>query len=142
MPSTPCTTLICLEQNMNSLCGAGDVESCVAHLQLMARSKMPQERPITISDLNVVPIIISLYIKVCELYIDEVTLGNFNSSYLAEIVRVVSQEKGRGQCCIIPPCPPTPLLGLILIQSFLIPYFHIIITLYCNHALPNVGSMS
>ena len=53
-----------------------------------------------------------------------------------------SQEKGRGQCCIIPPCPPTPLLGLILIQSFLIPYFHIIITLYCNHALPNVGSMS
>ena len=79
---------------MNSLCVAGDVESCVAYLQLMARSKVSQERPITISDLNVVPIIRSLYIKVCELNVDEVALGNFNSSYLAEIVRVVSREKG------------------------------------------------
>ena len=91
-------TLISVEKNMNRVRDTGyvgDFDWWLWSTFWVLGSKTAQEGTIPIRNFDVVNVIIAFQLKVCEMDIDDMSLGNFDRFPLMKIVGVVVWEVGR-----------------------------------------------
>ena len=88
---------------MNGVCDAGQVRnsdpsvspSKFQSVRIVSCSEMSQRCAIAISYVNIVDLIGTLQLEICEVDVDDVAFGNFDGFPLMKIVGVVGWEVGR-----------------------------------------------